>query len=137
MRSNLQTLLLVLLALGLAIATTSHLPWTPLRLTGALLGLPALILFVIARIQLGNSFSVKAQATQLVTTGLYAYIRNPIYLFGGLTLAGLLLFVDKPRFLLLFLILLPLQLRRIRNEEQVLTETFGDQYLQYKAKTWF
>ena len=112
-------------------------PWTPLRIAGLAIVVVALPLFVLARIQLGRAFSIRAKATTLVTTGLYSRIRNPIYVFGGLTVAGFFLWAGKPVFLLVFLILIPLQLRRIHNEEKVLEQQFGAAYLEYKQKTWF
>jgi protein-S-isoprenylcysteine O-methyltransferase Ste14 len=48
-------------------------------------------LWLTARIQLGKSFSVRARARALVTTGLYSKFRHPIYLFGGVAYAGLLI----------------------------------------------
>ncbi|HET7823449.1 MAG TPA: methyltransferase, partial [Ornithinibacter sp.] len=39
-------------------------------------------LWVVARLELGQSFSVGAEANELVTTGLYRHVRNPIYVFG-------------------------------------------------------
>ena len=44
-----------------------------------------------ARLQLGKSFAILAKAQALVTTGLYSKFRNPVYLFGGLAYAGLLI----------------------------------------------
>jgi protein-S-isoprenylcysteine O-methyltransferase Ste14 len=112
-------------------------PWDPMRWTGAILMIPSLILFSVAHVQLGSSFSVTAQARNLVTTGLYSRIRNPIYLFGGLLIVGVLLFLEQPRYMLIFLVLIPLQLVRVRQEEKVLEEKFGDAYRQYKKSTWF
>jgi protein-S-isoprenylcysteine O-methyltransferase Ste14 len=112
-------------------------PWNSMRWTGAILMVPAFILFSIAHVQLGSSFSVSAQARNLVTTGLYSRIRNPIYLFGGLLIVGVFLFLDQPRYLLIFLVLIPLQLVRMRQEAKVLEEKFGDAYRQYKKSTWF
>jgi hypothetical protein len=54
----------------------------------SLLGLAGVVL---ARYTLGQSFSVKAKATELATTGIYSRIRNPIYVFGVILLAGLIL----------------------------------------------
>jgi protein-S-isoprenylcysteine O-methyltransferase Ste14 len=34
------------------------------------------------------------------------------------------------------LLVIPMQFVRARAEEKVLTETFGDAYLEYKRKTW-
>ena len=112
-------------------------PWDTMRWTGAILMVPSFILFSIAHVQLGSSFSVSAQARNLVTTGLYSRIRNPIYLFGGLLIVGVVLFLEHPRYLLIFLVLVPLQLVRMRREERVLEEKFGDVYRQYKKGTWF
>jgi protein-S-isoprenylcysteine O-methyltransferase Ste14 len=94
-------------------------------------------LWFAARIQLGRSFAVRAQAKELVTHGLYSKIRNPIYLFGSLCLAGLCLLFDQPIALLLLLVLAPLQAMRARKEARVLEEKFGDAYRQYRAQTWF
>jgi protein-S-isoprenylcysteine O-methyltransferase Ste14 len=80
---------------------------------------------------------VQAKATTLVTSGIYSRIRNPIYIFGGLTIAGFFLWINRPRLLLCFAVLIPMQVYRIRKEERVLTEKFGVSYLDYKRQTWF
>src|SRR5277367_1615378 len=112
-------------------------PWNAMRWGAAILMVASFILFSIAHVQLGSSFSVSAQARNLVTTGLYSRIRNPIYLFGGLLIVGVILFLEQPRYLLIFLILIPLQLVRMRQEAKVLEEKFGDAYRKYKKSTWF
>lgn len=114
-----------------------HLPWTPYRIAGAAVFVGAFILFGLARVQLGKSFSIEAKATRLVTTGLYSRIRNPIYVFGAAMLAGAILYSGKFWCLLIFLVLIPAQVHRSRREEQVLTEKFGTEYTEYKQKTWF
>jgi protein-S-isoprenylcysteine O-methyltransferase Ste14 len=108
-----------------------------MRLAGLALVIPAFPLLLVARLQLGAAFSVQAKASQLVTTGLYARIRNPIYVFGALLIAGAIIWAQRPVFLLVFLILIPLQIVRSRKEAQVLEAKFGDEYLEYKRKTWF
>jgi len=40
-------------------------------------------------------------------------------------------------YLLLLLVLIPLQAVRIGREEQVLAEKFGAEYEEYKRSTWF
>lgn len=69
----------------------------------------------------------------LVTRGLYARIRNPVYVFGILFAAGLVLYVDRLRYLPLAVLLAV----RARRESRVLEERFGDAYRQYRARTWF
>jgi protein-S-isoprenylcysteine O-methyltransferase Ste14 len=112
-------------------------PWTPWQFVGVTIAVPAAALLVLARIQLGRAFSVKAKASHLVTAGIYARIRNPIYVFGGLWTAGLLIFLHRPWWLLIFVVLIPIQRLRVRKEEQVLEAKFGDTYREYKRKTWF
>lgn len=138
MRLNIITLLLALFVLGYAayFIVTSHQAWTPLKIAGAAIVIPSFALFLIARIQLGSAFSIKAKAQKLVTTGIYSRIRNPIYVFGGLGVASVLLYL-RPIWLLLFVVLIPLQIVRSRKEEKVLAEKFGEDYQRYKAKTWF
>ena len=111
--------------------------WTTVRIVGIAIAAPSFLLFALARFQLGRAFSVEAKATTLVTTGLYSRIRNPIYVFGGLTIAGVIVWTGKPWALLVFCILIPLQVARSRKESRVLEDKFGPAYFDYKRQTWF
>jgi protein-S-isoprenylcysteine O-methyltransferase Ste14 len=137
MKANIVTLVLVLVAVVLMAIHYGSLPWNATRIAGVVIGVPSLVLLVLARIQLGASFSVRAKAQKLVTHGLYSRIRNPIYGFGGLVVAGFLLYMDQPWALLIFVVMIPMQIYRARNEEKVLEANFGEEYRQYKARTWF
>ena len=137
MKTNLITLFVVLIGFICLVWQTWTLPWTPMHIAGVAIVIPSVLLLVVARLQLGRAFSVQARATQLVTAGLYARIRNPIYVFGGLTLAGVCLWVGRPLFLLVFAVLIPMQIGRARKEAQVLRERFGAAYDEYRSKTWF
>ena len=61
----------------------------------------AAVLLFTARWQLGKSFSVTPQARELVTRGLYSKIRNPIYVFSSLFVAGVLIALQNRYALLL------------------------------------
>lgn len=137
MRSNLLTLAVVIFAMVLLLLYVREIEWSGTKIVGAVIVGVALPLFVMARLQLGRSFSVRAKARELVTTGLYSRIRNPIYLFGGLIIVGLSLFVSVCGPLVVILALAPLQIYRARKEEQVLSRAFGEEYERYKSKTWF
>ena len=136
-RLNLVTLAAVLVAVVLFAHSAWGHPWTPWRIVGLAILIPAFVLFVAARITLGRSFSVQARATALVTTGVYSKVRNPIYVFGALMIVGILIFVHQPWWLLVLVVLVPMQVWRVRKEERVLEEKFGDEYREYKRKTWF
>ena len=136
-RSALLVTVLPLIGIPYIVYLFARPPWTAMRLAGLLLMIPALILITIARIQLGNSFSLAPQATQLVTTGIYSRIRNPVYIFGTFVFTGLFLFLERPYMLLLIVPVLILQITRARAEARVLEQHFGDDYRRYRASTWF
>jgi len=111
--------------------------WPAHQIVGLAIAIPAFCLWVLARVQLRKSFAVTAQARQLVTHGLYSRLQNPVYVFGALLIVGLIVLSGQIRFLLLFVILIPLQWVRIRNERRVLEEKFGEAYRDYRRRTWF
>jgi len=137
LKANLITLAVFIVLILLFAMHVSEFPWTARRIAGVAIVIPACLLFILARIQLGQAFSVQAKATTLVTTGIYSRIRNPIYVFGALILLGIIVWAGQLWWLLIFAVLIPLQVYRTRKEERVLTEKFGAAYLEYKRKTWF
>ena len=112
-------------------------PWDWLRRAGLVLMIVGAVLFFTARIQLGNSFAIRAQARELVTTGLYSKIRNPIYVFSAVMVAGFLIILRMPYWFLLLGVLAVAQILRSRREARVLEARFGDRYREYRKHTWF
>ena len=130
------TVLQVALIVWIAI-TLAHPPWTALRIAGAVIAIFGFALLSVARIQLGKAFSITPQANMLVTRGLYSRIRNPVYVFGAIAVAGLLLYIQRPWLLLLLAALIPMQIARARAESRVLEARFGDEYRRWREQTWF
>ena len=64
--------------------------WTISQIVGMAVAVPAFCLWALARLQLGKSFSISAQAKGLVTHGLYSKIQNPVYVFGGIFIAAVM-----------------------------------------------
>jgi protein-S-isoprenylcysteine O-methyltransferase Ste14 len=95
------------------------------------------ILWFVARWQLGDAFSVAPEARQLVTRGLYSRIRHPIYLFGTLAFLFLVLALQGWFALIIWLVVILIQVRRLRREERLLAEKFGEEYTAYRSRTWF
>jgi protein-S-isoprenylcysteine O-methyltransferase Ste14 len=112
-------------------------PWTWMQTLGVSLMVVGFPLWLTAHVELGSSFTATAQARALVTHGLYSRVRNPIYLFGSLGIAGTFLLSGRPYLLLVFVALIPLQLVRMRNEARMLEEKFGEDYRNYRRSTWF
>jgi protein-S-isoprenylcysteine O-methyltransferase Ste14 len=136
-KSNLLTLAVIIVVVASLLVYAPEVDWSTAKVIGAVLVGISFPLFVLARWQLGSSFSVKAKANRLVTTGLYSRLRNPIYLFGGLFIVGLSLFLSPWGPLVVALVIVPMQVMRARREERVLAEAFGEEYERYKSNTWF
>ena len=76
-----------------------------------------------------------SESTALVTSGIYRYTRNPMYLGMVLILAGLAIklgslsaWIPIPVFVVV------IQQQFIRNEEIFLTGIYGDEFLEYKRR---
>jgi protein-S-isoprenylcysteine O-methyltransferase Ste14 len=85
----------------------------------------------------GSSFTVRPEARELVTHGLYSKIRHPVYFFSTLALVGIAICLRSVYFYPFLGIAVVGQAWRIRLEERVLREKFGQAYLDYKGGTWF
>jgi protein-S-isoprenylcysteine O-methyltransferase Ste14 len=112
-------------------------PWNAQRYAGTVLVILGAMFIVLARYQLGRSFSVTPQARKLVTRGIYSKIRNPIYVFGSILLAGLILILQRPPLWILLGIVIIAQTLRAKKEARVLEAAFGEDYREYRRKTWF
>jgi len=112
-------------------------PWDFQRIFGAALMIAGMSGLGTARFQLGNSFSLKPEAHQLVTHGVYSKIRNPIYVFGSVLVAGLVLVLHRPILWFLVVAIVVMQTLRARREAEVLETAFGEAYREYRRKTWF
>jgi len=129
--------LVVVVLLYLFVPGLKERPWTRLRILGAVLAVAGYSMFVTARLQLGKSFSVTAQAKELVTRGLYSRIRNPIYVFVDVMIFGSILALHLYWLFALFPLLVAMHVFRARREGKVLQEKFGQAYLDYCNQTWF
>jgi len=104
---------------------------------GTAIAIPSLILWFVAKLELGSSFTARAEARALVTHGLYSRIRHPIYFFSSLALVGTAFCLRYVYFSVYVGVTIAVQLWRIRRENRVLREKFGQQYEDYRQKTWF
>ncbi len=131
------TLVPPLLLIPLMIVIGRHGTWGPMRIAGLLLSLIGLAGLTVARVNLGNSFSIAPEARKLVTHGVYSRIRHPVYLFGALLIAGMALYIPLLYLLLLLVPVIPMQIIRAREENRVLEDAFGEEYREYRRKAWF
>jgi protein-S-isoprenylcysteine O-methyltransferase Ste14 len=84
--------------------------------------------------QLGRSFSIMAETRQLVTTGPYRFVRHPLYLAEEIAMIGVFMQFASVWTALLLGVQIAFQLRRMHNEEALLTARFPE-YVTYSQTT--
>jgi len=89
---------------------------------------------VIALFQLGGSFSVMAETRQLVRSGPYRFVRHPLYLAEEIAVFGVFMQFASSWTAVLLAVQIAFQLRRMHNEELVLTASFPE-YVEYRHTT--
>ena len=112
----------------------------PELIVGSILVITGLIIRWTAISQLGKYFTVKIGIQQdqaLVTTGLYKIIRHPSYTGMLIYYIGLgMLMENLVSLLILFGFSLIAILYRIKFEEKVLKQHFGNEFQNYKSSTY-
>ncbi len=91
-------------------------------------------LCVVVLLHLGRSISIMAEARRLVTSGPYRVIRHPLYMAEQIAVIGIFLQFLSWQAALVLVVHFVFQIRRMLNEERVLTETFPE-YRDYAART--
>lgn len=142
-----------LLSLGLQkyypLATPEFLETQTIESQALRIGLPIFFFFISSLLIITSLLSMKKAKTNvipykptlaIVTTGVFAYTRNPIYLSFFLIFLGLCLFFKIIWGFLVFIFLyLTFHFGIILREEKYLSEKFGSAYHKYTLKTrrWF
>jgi protein-S-isoprenylcysteine O-methyltransferase Ste14 len=108
------------------------------RLPGALLGLAGLALMALAVVRMAAARTTvipRRAPAALVTGGVFALSRNPIYLGDALVLAGAILWWDAPLALPLIPAFVAIITRRfILGEEAALARAFGPAWQAWSAR---
>jgi protein-S-isoprenylcysteine O-methyltransferase Ste14 len=99
------------------------------------LGIATILIAALQFRRAGTNVQTSQPTTAIVTQGLYAYSRNPIYVAQTLVYLGITIMGDN----LWALLLLPAALMMIRygviaREEAYLERRFGLAYVEYKAR---
>jgi protein-S-isoprenylcysteine O-methyltransferase Ste14 len=115
-----------------------HLPgWT--GWTGAVVFGVAIWLFWRAHDDLGLNWSASLEIREnhsLVDNGVYRYVRHPMYAAFWLWGIAQVLLLHNWIYGLSYLVsFVPMYFRRIRQEEQMMIDTFGEQYQNYMTQT--
>ncbi|KAA0235750.1 MAG: hypothetical protein JJLCMIEE_02079 [Acidimicrobiales bacterium] len=106
---------------------------------GVVLGLTGIVLTLVAQLTLGDSWRIGVDPdarTELVTTGAFAWVRNPIFTAMLAAATGLVLLVPNAVSVAALVVLagsLEVQVRFV--EEPYLRATHGQTYIAYMAST--
>jgi protein-S-isoprenylcysteine O-methyltransferase Ste14 len=103
-------------------------------LASALLTLSGNAFAVVVLMQLRESFSIMAEARQLITGGAYRFVRHPLYLAEEIAVIGMVMQYFSLWTAMILAVQIGFQLRRMRNEEVILAGTFLE-YLAYRERT--
>lgn len=136
------TVISVALGIGMAVAEGASQPDRTIRLYSRLVGLALVLVSTlinyIANREIGENWSPSIKKTEeqaLVTSGIYAVIRHPLYLAGLVLLIGTNIYFGCTWAWIGVALMLSVILLRIPLEEKHLEERFGEAYLAYKQQT--
>ena len=108
------------------------------NITGLILFVVGLTIALVAQFTLRRFYSsslVIKEDHQLITHGIYRFTRHPIYSGVLIGIMGLPVTAPSLYGFLILSLLIPIFLNRIRMEEELLTEEFGDAYRAYMETT--
>ncbi|HEU4511315.1 MAG TPA: isoprenylcysteine carboxylmethyltransferase family protein, partial [Pyrinomonadaceae bacterium] len=103
--------------------------------TGIVLLFVSLVWTILAQVQMGDSWRIGIDTkhrTELVQSGVFKISRNPIFVGMMVTLLGLFLVIPNVVTLITFLVGVILIGIQVRLEEEYLTRTHGDEYIEYR-----
>ena len=112
-----------------------HIAW--LRMAGSILLIAATVFTLWSRWVLGKMWATNAAVKKehkLVTRGPYGITRHPIYTGVLGMILGSAMSLDQGVIFLGFIMVLLFFMNRIRNEEQLMEMTFGEQYNRYRKR---
>lgn len=122
-----------------ALPSFAHaMPYAALRWLGAGLGLVCLALSIECWRRMGKNWRMAVapdQQTELVTTGLYKYVRHPIYAVSIILMLCTVVVIPTVPVVVMAAIHITLMIMKARNEERFLLGVHGAAYEQYCRRT--
>jgi protein-S-isoprenylcysteine O-methyltransferase Ste14 len=112
---------------------------SPMTVMASLMFVVGLVISVWAQVTISTNYSWTLEIREghtLVVTGLYRYVRHPIYLGTFIRIVAIPVFTSSLPGFVLALLSLPVLNYRIGLEEGMLIEEFGEEYERYRERTW-
>ncbi|MDE2025723.1 MAG: isoprenylcysteine carboxylmethyltransferase family protein [Patescibacteria group bacterium] len=104
---------------------------------GVVLTVIGLCIAVIARKILAGNWSGSIEHKkwhELITSGIYGYVRHPIYTGVLLMSLGSVLYLQTPVLFILFFVLVFFVVYKLKKEEELMVKHFPKEYLAYKKR---
>ena len=108
------------------------------RIAGVILVTTGLVIFIWAFVSFGNSWRVGMDSKTpgaLVTSGIFAFSRNPIYIFLDLWFIGIFLINGRLIFLIFVLLAAAALHYQMLREEKFLSQRHGQAFEEYRARS--
>jgi protein-S-isoprenylcysteine O-methyltransferase Ste14 len=109
-----------------------------LKYIGILFCYIGLMIFLMALISFGKSWRIgidEKNSNDLITTGIFKFSRNPIFLFMDLYFTGIMLIYPNIVFFVVTICVITGIHLQIIREEIFLLNKFGEEYIKYKKRT--
>lgn len=118
-----------------------NLSWLPIsaRFTGFLTGMLGNLIFLISVLTMKDSWRAgipEKDKTKFISTGIYAFSRNPAFLGFDFMYIGVCLMFCNPVMIVLTVFAIVMLHLQILQEEVYLRNTFGETYLQYRKRVF-
>lgn len=122
----------------ISIYMNTYIEITWIRVLGCILGILGVGVFVISILTMRDSWRAGVpndEKTELVTTGIYTYSRNPAFFgFDLIYLSILFMFFNWGLLVTTVLTVVMFHLQIVKVEEDFLLKTFGEEYWEYRKK---
>lgn len=108
------------------------------NIAGLSLFIVGLSIAIVAKLTLKRFYSstlVTRKDHQLITHGVYRFVRHPLYLGVLIAIMGVPVYAPSLYGFLILSLLIPILLLRIKMEEDMLIKHFGDEYQAYRRAT--
>ncbi|MGA1826165.1 MAG: methyltransferase family protein [bacterium] len=113
-----------------------HIPWFYITIMGWIMSIVGVTIDVAAMWQIRKSFSIMVEVRELVTSGIYGYIRHPLYVGEILHVFGIALLFNNKEAFIFFLMVCVVQTQRALLEEKKLAFSTSE-YADYRKKAGF
>ncbi|KZL92738.1 methyltransferase family protein [Clostridium magnum] len=141
------TIITLLTAVGVHISKMGNLSggyFESLRMQMSIIGTSVLVLgaFLCIKAVKTSKLFKHIRNNKLITTGVFAWVRNPLYTGITLIIIGFIFWENNLFLLPLIIIYWGVMTLLVKKEEEVMEKIFGEEYLAYKSRVnrcipWF